>query len=101
MIGVKTPRQMMAEAAAKAMHSVVNTQQPPELYKMLLFPRHFRKAAKIGLKTYPRTKKCRRSIFYKALAQFNDLPDDLKYTHPKMFKRLVKKRRIREVPDPQ
>ena len=100
-IGVKTPRQLMAEAAAKAMHSVINTQQPPEIFKLLVFPKHFRKAAQVGLKSYPRTKKCRRSIFYRALMQFNDLPEELRYCHPKMFKRMVRKRRIREVPDPQ
>merc|ERR1711954_520962 len=93
-IQVKTPRQMMAEAAAKEMHRIVNTQAPPELYKLLVFPTHFRKAAKIALNHYPRTKKCHRSLFYKSLQQFNSLPEDLKYCHPKMFKRLIKKRRI-------
>ena len=99
-IGVKTPRQLVTEAAAKAMHSVIDLQAPPELYKMLEFPKHFRKAALVGLKEYPRTKKCRRSLFYTALRHFNNLPEDIKYCHPHIFKRLVKKRRIREVPDP-
>ena len=98
-IKVKTPRQLITEAAAKEMHRIVNTQAPPELYKLLVFPTHFRKAAKISLNHYPRTKKCRRSLFYKSLQQFNSLPEDLKYCHPKMFKRMIKKRRIREVPD--
>ena len=97
---MKTPRQMVLEAAAKIMHSVINTQAPPELYKMLEFPKHFRKAAPVGLKSYPRTKKCRRSLFYTALRQFNDLPEDLKYCTPQIFKRLVNKRKICEVPDP-
>ena len=46
-INVKTPRQLMAEAAAKEMHRIINTQAPPEIYKMLVFP-----TAKISLKHY-------------------------------------------------
>ena len=71
------------------------------MIRVYIFPKHFRKAAQVGLKSYPRTKKCSRSIFYRALMQFNDLPEELRYCHPKMFKRMVRKRRIREVPDPQ
>merc|ERR1711954_513888 len=46
--GVKTPRQLMAEAAAKVMHTIINTKAPPVLYKMLVFPTYFRRAAKIA-----------------------------------------------------
>ena len=96
--GVKTPRQLMAEAATKVMHTIINTQAPPVLFKQLVFPTYFRRAAKIAIKNYPRTKRCRRSLFYKSLQYFNSLPEDIKYCHPKLFKRLIRKRRIQEVP---
>ena len=37
-IGVKTPRQLIVEASVKASHTVINTQKPPEIFKMLIFP---------------------------------------------------------------
>ena len=61
-IQVKTPQQLLAEAAVKVVHSVINTQAPPELFKMLIFPRKFRKTARISFNTAPRTKKCRRAL---------------------------------------
>ena len=98
-ISVKTPRQMIVEASAKVMHSVINTQNPPQIFNMVTFPRNFRKSAKVSLITAPRTQKCRRSLIYRSLKQFNALPNELKYCHPKTLKKLIEKRKIREIPD--
>jgi len=64
---------------------------------MLVFPQNFRKAAPISSISHPRTQKCKRATFYHALRQFNALPDEIKYCHPKMIKRLLEKRKIKEV----
>ena len=40
-IGVKTPRQMITDAGLKFIHSVVNKQMPPEIFKLLKFPKRF------------------------------------------------------------
>ena len=96
-IGKKTPRQLILEAGAKFIAKIINTQTPPEIYNMLVFPRKFRKNAMIYTKSAPRTKKCRRSTIYSTLAIFNSLHHSLKYNHPKIFKRLIEKRRILEI----
>ena len=97
-IGIKTPRQLILEAGAKFISKVINTQTPPEIYNFLVFPRKFRKNAKIFTKKAPRTKRCRRSTIYSTLEIFNSLHHSLKYNHPKIFKRLIEKRRILEIP---
>ena len=97
-IGIKTPRQLILEAGAKFMHKIVNTQTPPEIFDQLTFPRKFRRNARINIKTSPRTKKCRRSTIYSTLALFNSLHSSLKYVHPKIFKKLIEKRKILEIP---
>ena len=97
-IGKKTPRQLILEEGAKFMAKIVNTQNPPEIFSMLIFPRKFRKNALIRTKNTPRTKKCRRSTLYSTLAIFNSLHHSLKYNHPKIFKRLIEKRKILEIP---
>ena len=97
-IGVKTPRQLITEAGLKFINKVINSQMPPEIYKELEFPKRFRKFAKISTKTQPRTIKCRRSFIYIALKQFNALHSSLKYLHPKIFKMVIEKRKILEVP---
>ena len=97
-IGVKTPRQLITEAGLKFINKVVNTQMPPEIFKVLEFPKRFRKTAQISTINHPRTIKCRRSFIYKALKQYNALHSSLKYLHPKIFKRIIQKRKILEVP---
>ena len=98
-IGKKTPRQLIVEAGVKFMHKVVNSQLPHEIYEQIIFPRKFRKNAKITLKRIPRTAKCRRCLIYKATRMFNELHSSLKFIHPKVFKRLIEKRKILEIPD--
>ena len=98
-IGVKTPKQLIIEAALKTIHRVVNCQKPPQLYNFLEFPRFFRKASNIQVVNAPRTIRCRRSTIYKSVRQFNQLHPSLKYCHPKLFKSIIEKRNILEVPD--
>ena len=98
-IGVKTTRQQILEACLNFTHKMVNKQTPRHLFGHLRIPRHFRPKAKLSIIDPPRTKKCRRSFFYKAIRQFNDLPHALKYTSIKDFKKKISKRTIREVPD--
>ena len=57
-ISVKRPRQLIAGASAKVMHTIVNAQAPPEIFKILVFPRKFGKTAKISINTAPRTQRC-------------------------------------------
>ena len=97
-IGKKTPRQLILEAGAKFINKIINTQTPPEIFKQLVFPRKFRKNTKIYTKRAPRTQKCRRSTVYSSLTIFNSLHHSLRYLHPKIFKRLIEKRRILEIP---
>ena len=97
-IGKKTPRQLILEAGAKFINKIINTQTPPEIYNQLVFPRKFRKNTKIYTMRAPRTNKCRRSTIYRTLGIFNSLHHSLRYTHPKIFKRLIEKRRILEIP---
>ena len=52
-IGKKTPRQLILEAGAKFISKIINTQTPPEIYNMLVFPRKFRKNVKIFTKSAP------------------------------------------------
>ena len=98
-IGVKTPKQLVIEAALKNIHKIVNHQKPPHLFKMLEFPRLFRRAASISTINAPRTIKCRRSTIYKLVKYFNQLHPSLKYCHPKLFKKVIEKRSILEIPD--
>merc|ERR1711954_462511 len=98
-IGVKTPRQLITDAGLKFIHSVVNKQMPPKIFKLIKFPRRFRKAAQISTFHQPRTIKCRRSYIYKALRQFNTLHSSLKFSPTKTFKKALHKRKILEVPD--
>merc|ERR1711954_309752 len=65
---------------------------------MLVFPRNFRKAAPLSSISHPRTQKCKRATFYHALRQFNAPPDEIKYCHLKLIKRLLEKRKRKEVP---
>ena len=98
-IGVKTPRQLMLQASLKFMHKIVNNQTPPEIYNQLIFPRKFRKNAKLHTKRTPRTKKGKRSTIYKSLMLFNAIHSSLKFVPTKTFKKLIEKRRIIEIPD--
>merc|ERR1711954_424056 len=84
-IGVKTPRQMITDAGLKFIHSVVNKQMPPEIFKLLKFPKRFRKAALISTHHQPRTKKCRRVYIYKAIKQFSALHNSIKFLPLKTF----------------
>merc|ERR1711954_637449 len=90
-IGVKTPRQLITDAGLKFIHSVINKQKPPELYKLIKFPKKFRRAAQISTYHQPRTKKCRRSYFYKAIRQFDALHNSLKFLPQKTFKKALLK----------
>ena len=87
------------EAGSKIIHKVVNTGQPPQIFNLLTFPRIMRNTARINIKNVPRTKKCRRSTIYRIAKIFNNLPNNLKWVHPKMFKRAISKRKIQEIPD--
>ena len=58
-VGVKSPRQLVIQEALKTIHKIVNFQSPPQLYKLIRFPRIFRKAASITIKDPPRTIRCR------------------------------------------
>ena len=98
-IGVKTPRQLIIEAALKTIHRVVNNQKPPHLFNQLEFPRLFRQVTSIKVADAPRTIRCRRSTLYKSVRQFNQLHPSLKYCHPKLFKEAIERRNILEVPD--
>ena len=98
-IGVTTPEQLIVEAAIKSMHRVINTQKPPHIFNQIVFQRNFRLAANLSTIHNPRTVRCRRSLFYKSLRQFNNLKPNLKYCHPKQFKKIIEKRDILEVPD--
>ena len=98
-IGMKTPRQLILQASVKFMQKIVNTQMPPEIYNQLVFPRRFRKNAKLHTKRIPSTKRGKRSTIYKSLNLFNSLHSSLKFIHPKLFKRLIEKRKIIEIPD--
>ena len=98
-IGMKTPRQLILQASVKFMHKVVNTQMPPEIFNHLIFPRRFRKNAKLHTKRVPNTKRGKRSTIYKSLSLFNALHSSLKFVHPKVFKKLIEKRKIMEIPD--
>ena len=93
-IGVKSARQLIVQESLKTIHKVINYQCPPEIYKMIRFPRRFRTVSNIGVKIPPRTKRCRRAPLYKAIRQFDSLHNSLKYCHPKIFKRIIEKRKI-------
>ena len=98
-IGMKTPRQLILQASVKFMHKIVNTQMPPEIFNQIIFPRRFRKNAKLHTKRVPNTKRGKRSTIYKSLNLFNALHSSLKFVHPKVFKKLIEKRKIMEIPD--
>ena len=97
-IGVKTPRQLILESAAKVITGIVNTGRPYQQFNQLTFPRRVRKTAKLNTMRVPRTQKGRRTTFFRLVRIFNNLPDDLKFLHPKMFKKVIAKRSIQEVP---
>ena len=85
----------MLEARLKIVHWSINRQMPPEIYKLFICPRNFRKSAKVNIQNAPRTIKCRCSLIYKATRKFNALHSSLKYIH---LKKLIEKRKIQEVP---
>ena len=98
-IGKKSPRQLMIQEGLKFISKVINTQMPKQIYNLLKFPRKPRKNMKIETKRTPRAIKCRRTLIYKALRQFNALHSSIKFLHPRLFKRAIEKRRILEIPD--
>ena len=98
-IGCKTTRQLIIQEGLKFISRIVNTQTPPQIFKMLKFPRKPRKNALIQTTRTPRTIKCKRSIIYKTIRQFNSLHSSIKFLHPKLFKVAIEKRSIIEVPD--
>lgn len=98
-IGVKTLRKLIIKIALKNIHKVLITQQLPEIYRMIVFPRFFHKAAEIKVKDAPRTIQGRKSIIYISIKQFNQLHHPLKYCHLKTFITMIAKRKIQEVPD--
>ena len=97
-IGVKTPRQLILESGAKVITGIVNTGKPFQQFNQLIFPRRFRKTARLNTKKVPRTQKGRRTTFYRLVSIFNNLTDDLKFLHPKIFKKVISKRAIQEIP---
>ena len=97
-IGVKSPRQLILEAGAKMINGVVKTGRPYQLYNQIIFPRKFRKTARLNTVKVPRTQKAKRSTFYQIVGIFNSLSDDLKFLHPKIFKKVIAKRTILEIP---
>ena len=97
-IKVKSPRQLILEAGAKLIHRIVNQRSPPQIYEQLTFPRLIRKTARIGVSNVPRTQKCKRSTIYQVVKIFNNLPNNLKFVPPKLFKKLISKRSIQEIP---
>ena len=98
-VKMKTPRQVIVQEALKFISKVINTQRPGQIFKMISFPRRPRKNARLEIDRAPRTVKCRRSLLYKSLRQFNNLHSSLKFLHPKIFKKIIVKRKILEVPD--
>ena len=98
-IGVKMTRQQIIEASLKFTHKMSNMKKPKQLFKLLRIPRHFRPTSTLAIINPPRMKKCHRSLFYKLMRQFNDLPNHLKYISPKDFKKEIGRQTIREVPD--
>ena len=98
-IGVESTWQLFIEESLKFTHKLINTQKPKHLFKHIKVPRLFRPVSKLFVIDPPRTKRCRRSFFYKAIKQFNELPHALKYTSIKDFKLKIAKRSIREVPN--
>ena len=97
-IRVKTPRQLILESGAKVISGIVNPGRPYQLYNQLIFPRKFRKTARLSTKKVPHTQKGRRTTFYRLVSIFNSLADNLKFLHPKIFKRAISKRAIQEIP---
>lgn len=98
-IGDKSPRQLIVQEALKTIHEVINYQSLPEIYKLLRFPRSFRKAISISVSNPPKTIRCRKTTIYKAIRQFNMLHNLLKFSHTKIFKRQIEKCKIQEVPN--
>ena len=80
-IKMRTPRQIITQEGLKFISKVINTQMPPQIYKMLIFPRMPRKNMKIQINKAPRTIKCQRSLLYKSLRQFNALHSSIKFLH--------------------
>ena len=90
---------MIIEKSLKFTHKLVNTQRPRHLFRHIRVPRLFKPVTKLYFENPPRTKRCKRSFYYKSIKQFNDLPHPLKYTSMKDFKVKILKRTIRVVPD--
>ena len=83
-----TPIQKMIQLlSVKVMHSIVQTEEPEDLYNLLRIPK--RKTAKMGLKKYPKKSKLSKSLIYQAVKTYNDLPEKVKTKEKEKFKSTV------------
>ena len=76
-------QKMIQMSSVKVMHSIVQTEEPEDLYNLLRIPK--RKTAKMGLKKYPKKSKLSKSPICEALKSYNELPDKVKVKDKEKF----------------
>ena len=93
-VGKKVSHEEFYDHCAKFVQKLIYTKEPKSILDQLRMPRS-RQNAKIGLKVCPRNKKFKSTFINKIPEVYSSIPDNLRGVKPRLFKKKIKKTRIK------
>ena len=91
---VDLPEEMLRKSTLRFFHKLVWNKKPIQLYENLKFNTKHRECSKISIKNPMRKQANRRTALYVGLDLYNNLKHGYKLTHPRQFKKQLKKMKV-------